>query len=680
MSGADPLRALGVRSGPDGGSMRVWSGSASAVELRLFDSTSSDAASKVIPLERDAESVWTADAEELKPGALYALGVRGDDGTRGRFDATANLLDPWARGIVRTPAGFIAQVPDEAFDWQGVAKPKRRLRHTVVYEVHVKGFSQLNPAVPEQLRGTYAGLSHPASIDHLLALGVTAVELLPVHQSTTEARLRRMGFSNYWGYNTVGFFAPHAAYATRAAQEAGATGVVAEFKGMVRELHRAGIEVVLDVVYNHTAEEGPEGPTFSWRGIDDATYYRQGDDGEYIDTTGCGNTLNTAHPVPRRMVLDSLRYWTEEMQVDGFRFDLAVALARDADHGFDPRHPLLTEVLADPVLARSKRIVEPWDLGIDGWQVGSFPAGFVEWNDGFRDRMRTFWLRDAADAARGGAANHGIGSFTRRLAGSARVFSSARGPVASVNFVTAHDGFTLADLVSYDRKHNLGNGEAGRDGADENRSWNHGAEGPTHDRKVLDARRRSMRNLLGSLLLSAGVPMITAGDEVGRSQRGNNNAYCHDDETSWLSWDWEPWQRELLEVTRTLLRLRRDNAAVRPVRYGRFGETVRGATQMDWYNKQGLSMTWEEWDSPAERTVQYLAATAHESERLNRILLVVHGLDSPVTVTLPEHEGVHSYTLLWDSARDSLDQAPIDHGSGSELEVAGMSMQLLLAH
>ena len=367
--------------------------------------------------------------------------------------------------------------------------------------------------------------------------------------------------------------------------------------------------------------------------------------------------------------------------MDGFRFDLAATLGRDGDATFDPEHPLLLAIRDDPALAGTKLIAEPWDVGMGGWQVGNFPAGYSEWNDGYRDRMRNFWLRDVADARQaGGVPSEGIGSLARRLAGSNHVFALERGPLASVNFVTAHDGFTAWDLVSYDEKHNLGNGENNRDGSNDNKSFNHGAEGPTTDADILAVRRRAIRNLLGTLLLSAGVPMLTAGDEFGRTQRGNNNAYCHDSELTWVPWQREDWQEELFSVTRHLLELRRENPALRPVRFGRFGETTPSATQMDWYNKQGLSMSLEDWDSPAERTLQYLAASTPEFEEFNRILLVVHGLETEVTVTLPEHEGVTGYTLLWDSSEDDISGREPEHVPGEELPVGPTSMLLFRAH
>ena len=668
--------------GARGGEIRVWSASATAIELCIFDGKDPGWVSKTIPLSRDAHDVWSATTRSLSPGTYYALRADGPTGPLHAFEPNRMLLDPYARGLARTPDGeWRGYVQDGWFDWGGVQKPRIPMDHTVVYEVHVKGLTKLNPDVPVELRGTYAGLAHESTIAYLKDLGVTTIELLPVHQAVSEQRLQKMGLVNYWGYNTLNFFTPHAAYASRAAQFGGTGAVLREFKGMVRLLHEAGLEVVLDVVYNHTAEEGRGGPTSSLRGLDDAHYYRHLPDGSYLDTTGCGNTVDYSTPAAQRLVLDSLRYWANEVQIDGFRFDLAATLGRDADAQFTPEHPLLRAIATDQQLEGVKLIAEPWDVGMGGWQVGNFGAPWSEWNDGYRDRMRNFWLRDIAAArAQGGIPSEGIGSLARRLAGSNHVFSVERGPLASVNFITAHDGFTAADLVAYDEKHNIGNGENNRDGSNDNKSFNHGVEGETSDPAVLLVRRKAVRNLLGTLLLSAGIPMLTAGDEFGRTQRGNNNAYCHDDELTWLSWDREPWQQDLLSVVKQLIRLRRENPALRPVRYGRFGETTPSASQMDWYNKQGLSMSPDDWDSPAERTLQFLAASTPEFEEFNRILLVVHGLETSATVTLPQHEGVSGYIPLWDSSDDELPDDGGHHAPGDALEVGPTSMRLFRAY
>ena len=678
----DSLTDLGVRLTPDGGVLRVWSASATAMDLCIFDDKDASWVATTLPLAKTDGDVWTVTSKLLAPGTRYSIRANGPSTAGHAFDPSLHLLDPYARGLARTSSGewrSYVQEPD-TFDWGTSKKPRIGMDHAVIYEAHAKGISKLNPDLPDELRGTYAGLAHESTIGYLKDLGVTTVQLLPIHQFVSEQRLIKQGLTNYWGYNTLNFFTPHAAYATREAQFGGTGAVLREFKGMVKLLHEAGLEVILDVVYNHTAEEGLGGPTTSLRGIDNKNYYRQTPDGAYVDVTGCGNSVNTATPAAQRLILDSLRYWANDLQVDGFRFDLAATLGRDAANEFQPEHPLLLAILDDPQLESVTMIAEPWDVGMGGWQVGKFPDGWSEWNDGYRDRMRDFWLTDIGAARANGSAPNGIGSLARRLAGSAHVFSQERGPMASLNFVTAHDGFTMADLTAYNGKHNLGNGENNRDGTDNNHSFNHGVEGPTTKKDIVDSRRKAMRNLLGTLLLSAGIPMLTAGDEFGRTQRGNNNAYCHDSELTWLPWQHEEWQEDLLAVTRMLIQFRRENPALRPVRYGKWGETVPSATQMDWYNKQGESMSEEDWDSPAERTLQYLAASTPEFEDFNRILLIVHGLEDDVTVTLPAHEGVAGYSLLWDSAQEEHVDPLVDYLPGSELTVSGASMQLFVAH
>ena len=679
MSSADPLNNLGVRLTPDGGEVRVWSATATGIELCLFDDKDPNWVLESIPLARDADGIWAAASPRLGVGTRYSLRASGPDRPMNHFDPSLHLLDPYSRGLSRTAAGdWRSCVVDDAFDWGGVGKPGTGLDHTVIYEAHAKGFSKLNPSVPEHLRGTYAGLAHDTSIAYLRDLGVTAIELLPVHQFVSEQRIIKQGLGNYWGYNTLNFFSPHAAYASRDAQLAGPAAVLREFKGMVRLLHQAGLEVILDVVYNHTSEEGVDGPTTSLRGLDNAGYYRQRADGKYIDVTGCGNTVNFAEPVAQRLVHDSLRYWANEVHIDGFRFDLAATLGRGADVNYHPDHPLLTAIVSDPALKGVKLIAEPWDVGAGGWQVGNFPNGWSEWNDDYRDRVRNFWLTDIAATRQNGVAPIGIGPLATKLSGSSTTFRPERGPLASVNFVSAHDGFTAFDLTAYNQKHNLGNGENNRDGTGNNHSFNHGVEGWTDDKAVQTARRKAIRNLLGTMLLSAGTPMITAGDEVGRSQNGNNNAYCHDNELTWLPWDIDDWQLDLWKVTQELLRLRRKNPALRPIRFGVLGETVASASRMNWFNAAGVSMSIEDWNSPTERTLQYLAASTPEFEEFNRILLVVHGLETAQTVTLPIHEGVSSYTLLWNSALDEITTA--EHAPGTRLTVAGSSIQLFRAH
>ncbi len=540
-------------------------------------------------------------------------------------------------------------VVDHAFDWSGDVSPGHSRSETVVYEAHVRNQTMRHPGVPEALRGTYAGLAHPASLEHLTALGVTTVELLPVHAFTHEPHLVRMGLTDHWGYNTLGFHAPHAAYAAASDPQ----GAVDEVKGMVKLLHGAGLDVVLDVVYNHTAEQGRAGGTLSWRGLDQRAYYRLDERGRDIDVTGCGNTLDLRHPVVCRMVLDSLRHWVQEYHVDGFRFDLAVALGRGRGDDFDPDHPFLVALRTDPVLSRVMLVAEPWDVGLHGWRTGQFPPPFLEWNDRFRDTARRFWVGDVRDQS-SGHGGHDARELATRLTGSRDLFGSRdRGPTASVNFVTAHDGFTLADLVSYDHKHNEANGEDNRDGSDGNGSWNHGVEGPTDDPDVLAARTRALRGLLGTLLLSQGVPMLTAGDELGRTQGGNNNPYCQDNETSWVDWRLAPWQDDLLATTRHLLGLRRALPALRQ-RAWLTGREVDddGTLDVQWYAADGHPVG-ERWHGEGTRVLQMALAPPTDDDL--GVLVVVNGTTSAADVVLPPGR----FRLLWDSALER-PGAPVD--------------------
>ncbi|MFG6491776.1 glycogen debranching protein GlgX [Microbacterium sp. P03] len=674
------LDGLGVTLHDGEGTLRLWSGHATSVELVIFDDTDLDWITDSAPLAPVGDGVWSVTTPLLRPGARYAVRVEGDHTTGSTFNPRTLLIEPYARGLVS--AGYEdwrSVVVNGAFDWGGVSKPAVALDRTVIYEGHVKGMTKRHPLIPPALHGTYAGLAHPAMVDHLLTLGVTSVQLLPVHAFASEPRLLQLGLTNYWGYNTLNFFTPHAGYASAVNRREGPEAVLREFKGMVKLLHEAGLEVILDVVYNHTAEEGLGGPRTSFRGIDNRNYYRQQEDGAYIDVTGCGNSLNTSTDAAARVVLDSLRYWANEVQIDGFRFDLAATLGRDAQHTFDPEHPLLTAVIDDPALAGVKMIAEPWDVGMGGWQTGNFGDGWHEWNDRYRDRVRNFWLSDVDYARRASTSPVGIGGFANRLAGSANTFSAERGPLASINFVTAHDGFTLRDLVSYDVKHNMGNGEHNRDGADTNRSFNHGAEGPTDDPAILATRRKAMRNLMGTLLLSAGIPMITAGDEFARTQRGNNNTYCHDSALTWLTWDHAPWQEDLRAHVAQLIRARQANPALRPSRFAHEELRVPNSSVMDWYDRNGNTMSGENWTSPEHRTLQYVATSTPEHEKLNRILLMVHGNEHPTSVVLPVIEGVRHYVSLWSSAEEAPLQERATLSPGDVVELVGTSMHLFRA-
>ncbi|MCY7397146.1 MAG: glycogen debranching protein GlgX, partial [Nocardioides sp.] len=530
-----------------------------------------------------------------------------------RFNSAKLLLDPYARAVsgelTYDPAIFGYDPADptrpsaadsapyvprsvvvrDDYDWEGDVPLRTRWRDTVVYEAHVKGMTALHDRVPEHLRGTYAGLAQPTVVEYLRDLGITAVELLPVHQFYSEPAVVARGLVNYWGYNSLGYFAPHGAYS--ASGDRG--GQVREFKDLVKALHRAGIEVILDVVYNHTAEAGPSGPTLSFRGLDDKVYHRVPPtvpqapwDDTYWDVTGCGNTVDASQPYPLRVILDSLRYWVTEMHVDGFRFDLASALTRTAGE-VDMASRLLTTIGQDPVLRHVKLIAEPWDASMTGYRVGEFPPPWVEWNDQYRDVIRDFWRRQSS----------GIRTVATRLAGSSDLYADdGRSAYASVNFVTAHDGFTVRDLVSFDHKHNEANGEHNRDGTDDNRSWNLGVEGASDDPLIGARRRRQAANLMATLCLSNGVPMITAGDERGRTQGGNNNPYCHDDETSWIDWRADDAWLDVYGVTKTALRLRREHPALRQRHWFEGRPTIRGGPKdLAWLHPSGREMTEADW-------------------------------------------------------------------------------------
>ncbi|WP_043418531.1 glycogen debranching protein GlgX [Arthrobacter globiformis] len=564
-----------------------------------------------------------ATGDEVLPLAVPTVDFD-DDGSRQPL-----LLDPYGRAVDERD-GFLTSVRMSSdFDWGSDGKPNIPWRNTIVYEAHVRGQSMLHPDIPQALRGTYAGMAHPAMIEHLTGLGITALQLLPVHFHLDEPHLQNLGLTNYWGYNTAAFFAPHPAYATKAAQEAGPQAVQDEFKGMVKLLHAAGIEVILDVVYNHTAEGGPDGTTLSFRGLGEQKYYRTDGNGKYIDTTGCGNTLNFGEPRVVQLVLDSLRYWVDEFHIDGFRFDLAVTLCRNAANEFDPRHPFLAAVAADPELSRVKLIAEPWDVGYGGWQTGRFPVGWVDWNDHYRDAVRSFWLADRAALDNGGRGGS-VARLADALSGSASLFEpSGRSRLASLNYITSHDGFTMTDLVSYDRKHNEANGEQNRDGHGDNRSYNHGFEGRTEDEGILTRRAQSKRNLMASLMISLGVPMITAGDELGRTQQGNNNAYCQDNPLTWVDWTSTPESHAMLRSTKRVIRLRNEFLAAQPHDY-----PVRDArSYLYWYDRAGQPMSMERWNDNGNRVVQLLLGSddGHVAG-----LIVVNGGSEDIEVTLPQ--------------------------------------------
>ena len=608
---------LGATWDGSGVNFALFSEHATRVELCLFDERDAFRESQRIPLPEQTYQVWHGYLPDLEPGAVYGYRVHGpyspSDGMR--FNPHKLLLDPYALSIARglnwddslygyrvgestdtfdhrDSADFapLARVIDPAFNW-GDDRPLRTPWHrTLIYELHVRGFTKLHPEIDAPQRGSYAALASSESIEHLQSLGVTAVELLPMHYHIDDRFLVRKQLRNYWGYSTLGFFAPHPDYAAT-----GAIGAVNEFKTMVRRLHAAGIEVILDVVYNHTAEGGEHGPTLSMRGIANGGYYRLAEDrSRYVDYTGCGNSLNVSHPRCLQLIMDSLRYWVTEMHVDGFRFDLASALAREIND-VDTLAAFFDIIHQDPVLSQVKLIAEPWDIGHGGYQVGRFPIIWTEWNGRYRDCVRRFWKGD------GGS----VGEFASRLSGSSDLYQDdGRSPAASINFVTCHDGFTLRDLVSFNRKHNEANGEENRDGADENDSWNCGVEGPTDEPEVNSLRARQQRNFLTTLILSQGVPMILAGDEFGQTQRGNNNAYCQDNELAWLNWNWSEEQRSLFDFVCRLVKLRMENPVFRRRKFF-FGRPIRGTDIKDlyWIRPRSGEMEEGDWNEPNVRSL-----------------------------------------------------------------------------
>jgi isoamylase len=646
---------LGVHFSRGGANIAVYSSVADEVLLCLFDDEGNETQLSLPGMDA---GVWHGFVDGVQPGQLYGFRVVGpyQPAAGRRCNPSKLLIDPYAKAIsgvvefgpavyghdVDNPAEasdldsagaiprsvMVAALPSAGPDSAGVltggsSRPTRHFADSVIYEVHVKGFTELHPGIPVELRGTYAGLAHPVAIGHLQRLGITAVELLPVHHSVPESFLVERGLSNYWGYNTVGFFAPNAAYS--AAVRAGEVGgEVAEFQDMVRALHAADIEVILDVVYNHTCEAGPDGPTLSFRGLDNEAYYRltPGNKAGYIDTSGCGNSLNVGDPACLRLILDSLRYWVTEMGVDGFRFDLAPSLARQ-EGGFNTVAAFFDLVWQDPVIAQVKLIAEPWDVGQgDSYDVGRFPAGWSEWNGKFRDTVRDFWR--SHDGL--------LPDLATRLSGSPDLYTRhRRGPDASVNLVTVHDGFTLRDLVSYNDKHNEANTEHNRDGTSDNRSWNCGAEGPTDDPLITALRARQRRAMLSTLLLAGGVPLLLGGDELGRSQQGNNNAYCQDNEIAW--WDWSAMDNELLAFTANLIALRRRHAVLRRRSFPSEPSAIR------WFTPSGAAMTAGDWaDRGAKSIAMVLDGSAQPDIGENGaplvdddLVLLINGWWEPLT-------------------------------------------------
>jgi isoamylase len=696
-----PLGATWLGNGVN---FALFSEHATSVDLCLFDSMEAREENVRIPVTEHTDQVWHIFLPEAQPGQIYGYRVSGpyEPEIGMRFNSSKLLLDPYAKAIAGRVEwgdemfGYVvggekedltrdfrddawgmpkAVVIDNAFNWDGDRKLGRPLAESIIYEVHVKGFSKLSPGVPPELRGTYAGLGSTWAIDYFQNLGVTAVELLPVHAHVDDKALVDRGLSNYWGYNTIGFFAPEARYSSSGDRG----GQVSEFKTMVRNLHAAGIEVILDVVYNHTGEGNHLGPTLAFRGIDNIASYRLQTENPrfYLDFTGTGNTFNLLHPRTLQLVMDSLRYWVLEMHVDGFRFDLASTLARDAN-GVNKLHAFFEIIHQDPVLSQVKLIAEPWDVGEGGYQVGNFPVLWAEWNGKYRDAMRSFWKGDEGK----------IGEVAYRLTGSPDLYQhDGKRPYASINFITSHDGFTLADLVSYNEKHNEANGEENHDGDNNNLSWNHGVEGPTDDPEINALRERQRRNFLTALFISQGVPMLPGGDEFGRTQNGNNNAYCQDNEISWLKWEKrDKKQNALFEFARGLIQLRHQHPVFRRPKFFQ-GRRIRGSEIKDvmWFNPGGNEMSEEDWSLPFARCLGMMLSgdtidvlNFHgEPIRDDTFLLLINAHYETIPFLLPGQEHIE-WQLLIDTAIESGFLAePKSFASGDELAVVDRGACLL---
>jgi len=696
---------LGATLTAEGVNFALFSENATGVDLCLFCASDPRREVARVRMTEHTDQVWHCFLPGIEAGQLYGFRVYGayqpEEGHR--FNGAKLLLDPYAKAItgevVWAPEMFGYEVGaaglesdlhrdyrdnawcmpksvvvDTRFDWGGTVAPRRPLAESVIYETHVRGFSLQCPGIPEALRGSYAALGSAFAVEHFKRLGVTAVELLPVHHFLEDEFLLRKGLHNYWGYNSIGYFAPHAAYSSLG--EVG--GQVREFKEMVKSLHAAGIEVILDVVYNHTGEGNHLGPTLCFKGVDNAAYYRlvPGNRRYCMDYTGTGNTLNVMHPRVLQLIMDSLRYWVLEMHVDGFRFDLAAALAREL-HEVSRLSAFLDIIHQDPVLSRVKLIAEPWDVGEGGYQVGNFPVLWAEWNGKYRDCLRSFWKGD------GGV----LGEFAYRLTGSSDLYQAdGKRPYASINLVTAHDGFTLCDLVSYQHKHNAANGEGNRDGTDDNRSWNCGQEGPSADPAVAELRRRQMRNFFVTLLLSQGVPMLCGGDEVARTQRGNNNAYCQDNATSWMDWEWDAHQRAQMEFVARLIAFRREHPVFRRPKFF-LGRRIRGTDIKDvmWMDTDGAELAERDWSDLGMRCIAVLLSgegmdvrdSRNEPVRDDTFLLLFNPSHLETKFVLAGGRGV-GWELLLDTRREEgFHEVPVVVASGDELDLVERSVAIL---
>lgn len=692
---------LGAMWDGNGVNFAIYADNATGVELCLFNSADDDKESINVKLVERSHQVWHAYLPDIKPGQLYGYRVHGpyEPENGHRFNPNKLLIDPYAKAIAGTiewhdslfsyelghpdedfsfseadSAPYLPKcvVVDPNYDWEGVKPPKIPYYKSIIYETHVKGFTKLHPDIPEEIRGTYAALAHPVTIKYLKELGITAVELMPVHHFITDRYLVEKGLTNYWGYNSIGFFAPDVRYSS-----SGVFGQqVTEFKDMVKALHKEGIEVILDVVYNHTGEGNHLGPTLSFKGIDNASYYRLVEDNKryYMDYTGTGNTLNANLPSVLRLIMDSLRYWITEMHVDGFRFDLASTLAREL-HAVDRLSSFFDIIHQDPIISQVKLIAEPWDVGEGGYQVGNFPPGWTEWNGKYRDCMRDFWRGE----------NSMLAEFAERFTGSSDLYQDDyRRPTASINFITAHDGFTLNDLVSYNEKHNMENGENNNDGESHNRSWNCGEEGPTDNPEVLALRQKQKRNFLTTLFLSQGVPMLVAGDEISRTQNGNNNAYCQDNEISWLNW--AEADEDLLAFTRKLIDLRKNHPIFCRRRWFQ-GQPIKGAGLEDiaWFLPEGTEMTEENWNHDFAKSLGVflnghgLRSRGPKGEQIldDSFYVIFNAHYEPLSYKLPPKKYGANWTKILDTSSSKVEEEGIKYNPAETIEVDGRSIIVL---
>lgn len=688
---------LGATWDGNGVNFTLYSENATAVELCLFDAQNDENELLKFNITEQTDFIWHIYVKDLTPGQLYGFRVHGpyEPENGHRFNPNKLVLDPYAKAISGTiewddslfgykvqdagedlsfsdtdSAGYIPKsvVIDPEFDWEGDKCLNISYHNSVIYEAHVKGLTKLHPDIPENIRGTYAAIGHPVTISYLQELGITAIELMPVHHFVSDRHLQEKGLTNYWGYNTLGFFAPDVRYSS----SGGKGEQVTEFKTMVKALHKAGIEVILDVVYNHTSEGNQMGPTLSFKGIDNALYYRLTDDKRYyMDYTGTGNTLNANLPNVLRMMMDSLRYWITEMHVDGFRFDLAATLAREL-HEVNRLSAFFDIIHQDPVISQVKLIAEPWDIGEGGYQVGKFPAGWGEWNGKYRDCIRDYWS----------GSENTLAEFADRITGSADLYQRNRKPTASINFITAHDGFTLHDLVSYNEKHNDANGEDNQDGESNNRSWNCGAEGPTEDQSINELRQKQKRNFLATLFLSQGVPMLVAGDESGRTQSGNNNSYCQDNEISWMNW--ETADKDLFEFSSKLIHLRIEHAVFSRKNWFK-GQPVKenGIEDIAWFLADGTPMTEEQWGAAKSVAIYLNGRGLHsvdsEGNKVtdDNFYMIFNAHEEMITYQLPGEGYGKEWNMIIDTASNAKEGAQKTFSAAVGIPVEGRSVVLL---